>query len=394
MAYTLPSLTGTQISGAQERLKRGLSPCQMMAFPSPSLLLLVMEVQQAIDGYGGHDEEFVYVGLEALAYYTAFYSHQKSVPSELVRILDGLVTHQPRDRNWSQEMETRLVTHCDWPHTTFPASWRSRMNQLDLHIRDWVQKVGGTKTEIITSLMELYNCPTKGTWAKYAGLHLWRGLTRSDGQIQTQYRPTGRVFDTFDEARVALGASQSNTNYLYSDSQDVMVYMRNSHPMKFVEVTCVYKSRYPIQSWSSNDLIAWKFAVSKVARPTVGALATGTFSASRRVLWPTSMPYFSVVLYDRVNPQQTLFNPTLFGLLDDSLEEEQEVIRVSTEPKRLRGIVAVTDLGWWGQTSPEFRARPAYALHDNSPFKSPEERDTYFTELFNASVASQLFSKA
>lgn len=359
----IPELSATQITGARERLTAGLTICQVMQYPSPVLLLLLVRLAQDA---GGAEQT-------AILYYTAFHSHERpasGLTSPIEYILDDFFETPDGSSKLDsviREMERRLQEHTGWSQYTGPSVKWMQANLLDIvaELPIWATQVGGYKVPTINAMLTMHRCPSPGPWARSRETHLFRGVARTEKEIQTVYRPTGRVFTT-DLQAFAKGLSVRDPHMKPGDS---WAYYGKS---KLVEIQCSYKSKYAVQSWSTSPHIAVSFALDAQGRgPKYHSHEEGTFSGES----PSHV--YPVVFQDRVQPEETLFNQMFFGLLEPSIDNENEVIRVVDGHKTVRGFVVVS-----------------LDVIENKldAIRTTLDPLTYYTELFNAAVAKQLVS--
>jgi hypothetical protein len=161
-------------------------------------------------------------------------------------------------------------------------------------LREWYEREGGSKKDIIPKIVQIASCKDRAKWAKWSG-KAWRGFRRSMAQIKGSYE--------------------------FTDKAPMMRIGISSAPNIIAKVK--YQSRYGVQSWTDDMAVAGSFSDS------------GESSASATV---------SVIIETEITEDESFLSPKASEALTDAVHEEHEVLRISNKPKVVTAYIDVSSL--------------------------------------------------
>jgi hypothetical protein len=170
--------------------------------------------------------------------------------------------------------------------------WVSEIEGYGSALRQWYERQGGNKADIIPLIMQMAACKNRAKWAKWSG-KAWRGFRRNPAQIKGAYEFTDKI------AKLSSG----------------------SDPCIVAKVK--YRSKYPIQSWSSSMKVAEAFAVNDNA-DEVGTIG--------------------VMIQADITEKEGFLSPKASEFLNDGMHDEDEVLRIGNEAKEMPAYIIISTL--------------------------------------------------
>jgi len=170
--------------------------------------------------------------------------------------------------------------------------WVGEIEGYGSALRQWYERQGGNKADIIPLIMKMAACKNRAKWAKWSG-KAWRGFRRNPAQIKGAYEFTDKI------AKLSSG----------SDS--------------CIVAKVKYKSKYPVQSWSSSMKVAEAFAVND------NADGVGTIG---------------VMIQADITEKEGFLSPEASEFLNNAMHDEDEVLRIGNEAKEMPAYIIISTL--------------------------------------------------
>lgn len=242
---------------------------------------------KAAAGGGGKPTPDMVAKVDAIKPMTICDLLKESSPKMLVSAVDGYL--------WEELVAKALKgTYKDgkvngvWVDRLEKPKWLEDMQVYTDALKQWYEREGGSKKDIIPKIVRIASCKDRAKWAKWSG-KAWRGFRRSLSQIR---------------------------NYEFTDK---IIKTKMGYPMIVAKVK--YRSRYAVQSWTDDMAVAGSFSDSGegTQRATIG-----------------------VMIWTDITEKEGFLSPKASQEIGG--HDESEVLRIGNEPKEMEAYIDVGDL--------------------------------------------------